>query len=174
MAPKNPPNPYRSKFCSPAGYPQAPSRGYPPPLGCPLVVAYSGRFQPAGLVVAVCLLWHGVHSPRPYWGLLGLSPRLSSSLRSSGWWSATLAIAMLHRTQMGSRVSTACRKRACPVLAYGLPLGLRCCSAVPLHVGQRPDPWCSSGHSGLVHTRHGLGTDPPARLEVEFPVVGCG
>lgn len=158
--PKKSPQPVQIKVLLPGGFSTGAFEGVPATPGVPLggLRPYSGRFHPAGLVAAVCLLWQGVHSPRPYCGLLGLSPRLSSSLRSSGWWSATLAIAMLHRTQMGSRVSTAYRKRACPVLAYGLPLGLRSCSAWPLHLGQRPDPWCSSGQSGLVHTRHGLGT----------------
>jgi hypothetical protein len=57
---------------------------------------------------------------------------------------------------MGSRVRTAVRKRWCPAVLYGLPLGLRFCSALVTQLGQRPCPWCSSGQAGLVHTRHAL------------------
>ena len=106
------------------------------------------------MVCAVVVSWQCLHRPRPYWGSSGLSPRAMRSRRSCGWWSATVAMAMSQSTQMGSRVSTCVLNLRCPAVAYGLPSGLRSCSAVPLHLGQRPVPWCRSGQAGLVHTRH--------------------
>jgi hypothetical protein len=81
---------------------------------------------------------------------------MASSRRSSGWWSATVLTARLQSVQIGSRVRTAALNLRCPVVPYGLPSGLRSLSACPLHLGQRPVPWCSSGQSGLVQTRHAL------------------
>jgi hypothetical protein len=104
----------------------------------------------------VCVSWHLLHRPRPRSGSSGSSPRSASSLRSSGWWSATVLTAMSHSTQMGSRVSTAALNLRCPVVPYGLPSGLRLRSAWLVQLGQRPCPWCSSGQVGLVHTRHAL------------------
>lgn len=79
---------------------------------------------------------------------------------------------------MGSRARTAVLNLRCPVVAYGLPLGLRAWSAWSRHRGQRPVPWCSSGHVGLVQTRQGLGmhtlfVEPPSRLEHVLEVGGC-
>lgn len=64
-----------------------------------------------------------------------------------------MALAALHRTHTGSRASTCSLNCRWPVVAYGLPCGLRTLSASARHVGHLPAPACSWGHPGVEHTR---------------------
>lgn len=129
--------------------------------------------KPEGFVLPVLLSWQRLQIPRMRAGSLGSSPASTSSVRSSGQWSA-MVLGAPHspwwrphppgpspgQTHRGSRASTLARARRCALSVYGLRARVRRLSLAFLHLSHREPEETRSGQPGVEHTFHISGLHP--------------